>query len=277
MFEELGKFGAVRRWNFLTPEMGAALEDLGYGAIWVAGSPDGDLAAIEAILAATKNITVVTGIVNIWKDEPQTVAASFHRIEARYPGRFVLGIGVGHPEAISDYTRPYSSLVKYLDELDAAAVPIERRLLAALGDKVMALARDRSIGANPYLVTPEHTRHARQILGPDKLLATTHNVIVESDPEVARALARPSVTPYLERVNYTNSLRANGFTDEDFIGSGSDRLLDAVFAHGDPASIAVQLHAHLDAGADHVPVMVYTDAGADPMPAFTAMAQALFR
>ena len=276
MFEELGRFGAARRWNLLTAAMGAALEDLGYGAIWVAGSPDGDLASIEAILAATKTVTVVTGIVNIWKDEPQTVAASFHRIEARYPGRFLLGIGVGHPEAISDYTRPYSALVTYLDQLDAADVPVDRRLLAALGDKVMALARDRSTGANPYLVTPEHTRHARQILGPDKLLAPTHNVIVESDAEVARALARPSIAPYLERVNYTNSLQANGFSDDELLGSGSDRLLDAVFAHGEPASIAAQLHAHLDAGADHVPVMVYTEAGADPMPAFTAMADALF-
>jgi probable F420-dependent oxidoreductase len=160
--------------------------------------------------------------------------------------------------------------------LDRAEVPIERRLLAALGDKVLRLSRDRSVGANPYLVTPEHTRHAREILGDAKLLATTHNVIVESDPEVARALARPSITPYLERVNYTNSLRAIGFTDDELVGSGSDRLLDAVFAHGTPAQIATQLHAHLDAGADHVPVMVYTEPGADPMPAFTALARELF-
>ena len=158
VIDGLGTFGAFRRFSALTPAFAAELERLGYGAIWVGGSPDGDLRVIEDYLDATTTIMVATGIVNIWKDAPELVAASFHRIEQRHPGRFLLGIGVGHPEATgARYTKPYDALVAYLDALDEAHVPVDRRVLAALGPRVLKLAAERTAGAHPYLVTPEHT------------------------------------------------------------------------------------------------------------------------
>ena len=164
MFDELGKIGVWRSAAQLSPELAVTLERLGYGAIWIGGSPSGDLRLAEQLLDATTTLTVATGIVNIWKDEAEPVAASYHRIEARHPGRFLLGIGVGHPEAIgARYAKPYEALVGYLDELDAAQVPIGHRVLAALGPKMLKLSAERAAGAHPYLTTPEHTRNARAI------------------------------------------------------------------------------------------------------------------
>ncbi len=278
MFEELGQFGVFRRGTLLSPAQAAQLEGLGYGALWVGGSPAGDLRSIEDLLDATSTITVATGIVNTWKDDAPTVAASYHRIEASHPGRFLLGIGVGHPEGIGDrYTKPYEALVAYLDELDAAGVPKERRLLAALGPRVLKLSADRTLGAHPYLVPPAHTARAREILGAGVLLAPEHKVVVEADPVAARAIGRPAVqTPYLNLVNYTNNLRSLGYTDDDLADGGSDELIDDLVAYGDPTTIKVKLSAHLEAGADHVCLNLLTEADADPMPGFTALAEVLF-
>jgi probable F420-dependent oxidoreductase len=172
MFDKLGKIGVWRSAAQLSPEVAATLERLGYGAIWIGGSPSGDLRLAEQLLDATTTLTVATGIVNIWKDKAEPVAASYHRIEARHPGRFLLGIGVGHPEAIgARYAKPYEALVGYLDELDAAQVPIGRRVLAALGPKMLKLSAERAAGAHPYLTTPEHIRKARAILGSGVFLA----------------------------------------------------------------------------------------------------------
>ncbi len=278
MYEQLGRFGVFRRGTLLTPDLAARLEALGYGAIWIGGSPSGDLTIVEDLLDATSTITIATGIVNIWKDDAPTVAESFHRIEGNHPGRFLLGIGVGHPEGIGErYTKPYAALVSYLDELDAAGVPVDRRVLAALGPRVLKLSADRSLGAHPYLVPPEHTRRAREILGDGVLLAPEHKVVVEADPVAARAIGRPAVeTPYLGLVNYTNNLRSLGFTDDDLANGGSDELIDALVAYGTPAAIKDKLTAHLEAGADHVCINLLAAADADPIPGFTTLAEVLF-
>jgi probable F420-dependent oxidoreductase len=270
---ELGRIGIWRHSSGLTPEVVAEVEALGYGAIWVGGSPPGDLGVVEHLLDTTDHIAVATGIVNVWKDDAATVGASYHRITARHPGRFLLGLGIGHPEATREYQQPFAKLVSYLDELDDLKVPAGGRALAALGPKVLRLAAERSAGAHPYLVTPEHTRQARQILGDGPLLAPEQKVVLETDPVQARAIGRPYVrNPYLGLTNYLSSLRRLGWTDADFADGGSDALIDALVVHGDAAAIARGIAAHLDAGADHVAVQVLNP---DPLPVLRALADGL--
>jgi probable F420-dependent oxidoreductase len=270
MSVDLGIIGIWRHASGLTPQVVAEVEALGYGAIWVGGSPDGDLGVIENLLATTDHIAVATGIVNVWKDDAATIGASYHRITARYPGRFLLGLGIGHPEATQEYQQPYAKLVSYLDELDELKVPAEDRVLAALGPKVLALSAQRAAGAHPYLVTPEHTRWARQVLGEGPLLAPEQKVVLDTDTERARAIARSRVQqPYLGLSNYLSNLRRLGWTDADFADGGSDALIDALVAQGDAEAIGRGVAAHLDAGADHVAVQVL---GPDPLPALRAVA-----
>jgi probable F420-dependent oxidoreductase len=270
---ELGRIGIWRHASGLTPEVVAEVEALGYGAIWVGGSPPGDLGVVEHLLDTTDHIAVATGIVNVWKDDAATVGASYHRITARHPGRFLLGLGIGHPEATREYQQPYAKLVSYLDELDDLKVPAGGRALAALGPKVLRLAAERSAGAHPYLVTPEHTRQARQILGDGPLLAPEQKVVLETDPVQARAIGRPYVrNPYLGLTNYLSSLRRLGWRDADFADGGSDALIDALVVHGDATAIARGIAAHLDAGADHVAVQALNP---DPLPALRALADGL--
>jgi len=267
---ELGRIGIWRHATGLTPELAGEIEVLGYGAIWIGSSPDGDLRLAEQLLDATDHIAVATGVVNVWKDDAATVGASYHRIAARHPGRFLLGLGIGHPEATQEYRQPYATLVSYLDELDDLGVPAEARVLAALGPKVLALAAQRTAGAHPYLVTPDHTREARQVLGAGPLLAPEQKVVLETDPERARAIGRPRVEkPYLGLSNYLASLRRLGWTDADLANGGSDRLIDALVLHGDAEAIGRGIAAHLDAGADHVAIQVL---GSDPRPALRALA-----
>jgi probable F420-dependent oxidoreductase len=276
MTVELGRYGIWRHASGLTPELAGEVEALGYGAIWIGGSPPGDLRLAESLLAATDRIAVATGIVNMWSTPAEEVAASYHRIEAAHPGRFLLGVGIGHPEAVSGYRRPYATIVDYLDRLDEARVPVAGRALAALGPKVLALAAERTAGAHPYLTTPEHTREARALLGEGVLLAPEHKVVLDTDPERARAVGRPAVErPYLGLRNYTSNLLRLGWTEEDLAGGGSDRLIDALVAHGDAQAVAARLTEHLDAGADHVCAQVLTVRGADPLPAVRELAEAL--
>ncbi len=267
---ELGKVGIWRHPSGLTPEIAAEAEALGYGTIWLGASPDGDLAVVDQLLDATDRIVVGTSIVNVWSDDAATVAASYHRITARYPDRFMLGLGIGHPEATREYQRPFATLVSYLDQLDELKVPASGRMLAALGPKVLRLSAGRSAGALPYLVTPEHTRQARPILGAGPLLAPEQKLVLETDPERARAIGRPRVqNPYLGLTNYLASLRRLGWTDADFADGGSDALIDALAVHGDAAAIAAGVTAHLAAGADHVAVQVLNP---DLLPALRALA-----
>jgi probable F420-dependent oxidoreductase len=273
---ELGRVGIWRHPSGLTPEVVAEVEALGYGTIWVGGSPPGDLAVVEHLLDTTEHIAVATGIVNVWKDDAATVAASYHRIAARHPGRFLLGLGIGHPEATREYQRPYAALVRYLDQLDDLKVPVEGRVLAALGPRVLRLSAERAAGAHPYLVTPEHTRQARQILGDGPLLAPEQKLVLEADPERARAIGRPRVqNPYLGLTNYLSNLRRLGWTDADLADGGSDALIDALVLRGDAGTVAAGVRAHLDAGADHVCLQLLTPPGADPLPGLRALATAL--
>jgi probable F420-dependent oxidoreductase len=252
------------------------LEALGYGAVWLGGSPSGELAVVDRLLSATSNLTVGTSIVNVWQDDAATVAQSFARIEAGFPHRFILGVGAGHPEATAEYASPYHRLVTYLGHLLDGGVPHESVVLAALGPKVLSLAGDRTGGAIPYLVPPAHTKLAREILGPERLLAPEHKVVLSTDLTEARSLGRRRVSiPYLGLVNYTSNLRRLGFTDEDLANGGSDALVDALVAHGSSDQVAAQLFAHLDAGADHVCVQLLTGSDTDPMPAYAELAAAL--
>jgi probable F420-dependent oxidoreductase len=253
----LGRFGV---WTFGAPKPDQAveIEKLGYGAVWIGGSPAGDLKYVEPILEATETLQVATGIINVWTVKAQEVAEAYHRVEQAYPGRFLLGVGIGHPEHTEEYRKPYDVLVEYLDALDVAKVPTSRRVIAALGPKVLKLSAARSAGAHPYLTTPEHTGQARNIVGNTVYLAPEHKVVLTTDAEKARAVGRKALEIYLNLTNYLNSWKRLGFSDEDVAKPGSDRLVDAVVAYGTVDAIASRLKEHLDAGADHVPVQVLT-------------------
>jgi probable F420-dependent oxidoreductase len=250
----LGRVG-VSVGEAVTAEEAREIERLGYGTLWVAGSPAAELSFAEPLLAQTTTLQLATGIVNVWTAPAKDVAESFHRIEAAYPGRFLLGIGVGHPEHTTEYRKPYDAVVDYLDELDAAGVPAHRRVLAALGPRMLELAGRRSAGAHPALTTPEHTARARKTLGSDGLLAPSQLVTINPDPDAARAVGRQMLGDYLGTVNYASSWRRLGFTDEDLAPPGSDRLIDALLAHGTAEAVANRVNEHLGAGADHVALL----------------------
>ncbi|MFE4176105.1 LLM class F420-dependent oxidoreductase [Streptomyces sp. NPDC056909] len=237
------------------PEAAAELEELGFGAVWLGMS---DVEQAVPLIEATSRLTVATGILSIWQHEAADTAARFLRLESEHPGRFVLGIGASHAKFAAQYQRPYSSLAGYLDGLDEGKVPAGRIVLAALGPKMLELSRDRAGGAHPYLVTPEHTAQAREILGSGPLLAPELKVVLDTDPETARATARDYLAMYLTLPNYTNSFLRLGFTEDDIANGGSDRLIDAVYAWGDDARIKARIDAFHAAGADHVALQIVT-------------------
>lgn len=273
---ELGRYGIWVGQRDLRPELAAEAEALGYGAVWIGGSPPGDLALAEAMLDATERITIATGIVNMWASPAEELAASYRRVEATHPGRLLLGVGVGHPEATREYRSPFATVVAYLDALDAGGVPVGRRVLAALGPKVLRLAAERTAGAHPYLTTPEHTRRARELIGAGVLLAPEHKVVLDTDAQRAHALGRQRVeNPYLHLRNYRANLLRLGWSEADLDDGGSDALIDALVAHGDAATVASRLTGHLDAGADHVCAQVLTPPGADAVPALRELSAAL--
>lgn len=242
----------------------AELEDLDFGAVWLGSNSSADNA--QPLIRATSRIVVGTSIQSIWQRDADASAAAFAELESAHPGRFALGLGVSHAKMAEQYRRPYSSLVAYLDALDAAGVPAERRVLAALGPKTLELARDRAAGAIPYLVTPEHTAHARAILGEGPLLAPELKVVLETDPTRARALARESLAPYLALENYTKNFLRTGFTEDDLTDGGSDRLVDAVFAWGDESQVRDRIATFHEAGADHVALQVINGAPRTSLP-----------
>jgi probable F420-dependent oxidoreductase len=266
-----GVFGHHAQWQQLSPEQLRDIEALGYGAIWAGGSPAAELQWVDPILGATDTLQLATGIVNIWTAEAGPVAESFHRIDEAYPNRFILGIGVGHPEAHQEYKKPYDALVEYLDKLDEHGVPKDRRVVAALGPQVLKLSARRSAGAHPYLTSPEHTAQARELIGPDAFLAPEHKAVLTTDAERARAVGRKALEIYLNLANYTNNWKRLGFTDSDIAEPGSDALVDAFVAHGTVDAVAARLKEHLAAGADHVPVQVLTGID-DLVPALTELA-----
>lgn len=281
---DLGRVGV---WSWIFREEGAAgaaaeLERLGYGAVWFPNSPSAFERA-RGLLEATERLVVATGIVSIWDHPPDRAAAAHHALTSDHPGRFLLGLGVSHAALVDReepgrYRLPLTRMREYLDALDASEhpVPHDELALAALGPRMLELSRDRTAGAHPYLTTPEHTRTARQVLGPDRLLAPEQAVALETDPDRARALGRQHLVRYLLAPNYTNSWLRLGFAPEDMENGGSDRLVDALVAWGDEAAIRDRVAQHHDAGADHVCIQVITaDATAPPLPELRALAAAL--
>ncbi|MFE3739009.1 LLM class F420-dependent oxidoreductase [Streptomyces sp. NPDC059134] len=244
----------------------AELDELGYGTIWVGGNPSVEEAA--TVVGATRRITVATGILSIWQHEASAVAEQVAAVERAAPGRFVLGLGVSHDALAPKYARPYSTMVGYLDALDAAPepVPAGNRVLAALGPKMLALASGRSAGAHPYLVSPEHTARARAALGPGALLAPEVGVVLDTDLDRARTTARAVLSFYLGLPNYSGNLLRLGFTEDDFVDGGSARLLDALFALGDAETVRARVDAYRAAGADHVALQVLRPEGATGLP-----------
>jgi probable F420-dependent oxidoreductase len=278
---ELGRVGV---WSWLPAagldqavEAAAELERLGYGAFWFPESP-GSFDIARALLEGTSRLVAATGIVSIWKHPPAESAAAQRELTAAHPGRFLLGLGVSHAFLVEgEYRRPLAKMREYLDELDTAdpPVPASERVLAALGPRMLELARDRSAGAHPYLVTPEHTRRAREILGPDRLLATEQAVVLEADPQRARALGRQHLAVYLQAPNYTSNWLRLGFAEEDLADGGSDRLVDALVAWGDPDAIRERVARHHDAGADHLCLQVVTGEFRAPLEEWRALASIL--
>jgi len=254
-----------------TARVARELEELGIPALWLGGASP-HLELVSHLLQATHRLVVATGIVSVWTESAAKLAANVAPLASRHPDRFLLGVGVSHAPLVEGsgvrYLRPYEKMVAYLDELDAASPPVqkERRVLAALGPRMLRLAAKRAAGAHPYLVTPEHTRRARAILGSGPLLATEQKVVVETDPRRAREIGRAVVARYLQLPNYTNNLRWLGFTDEDLAGEGSDALVDALVAWGTPEDIETRVREHHDAGADHVAVQVLTTPDSAGLP-----------
>lgn len=267
---DLGKVGIWSRELRYNPDRGARaaaaaeLEDLGYTAIFIPDAGGDVLGIVEHLLAATRRISFATGVLNIWMHDPVEVASRHAGLAAQFGPRFTLGLGNSHAQLVESalrvpYARPYSKMVDYLDALDAAAVPAPAagRMLAALGPRMLSLARARAGGAHPYLVPPEHTAAAREMLGPDAVLAPEQAAVLDADPQRGRQRARAFVSDYLTLSNYVRNLRRLGFTDDDLSGGGSDRLVDALVARGDENAIAARVRAHHEAGADHVCVYIF--------------------
>src|SRR6266478_721426 len=289
------KLGSVGIWTRQFEEHPAAkaqdaageLEELAYGAIWF-GEAAGREALTHAglLLAATRRIMIATGIANIYARDPVTMAAGQKTLAEAYPGRFLLGLGVSHIPLVEQirghsYGKPVASMRAYLDGMDRApyrAVPpgvSPIRVLAALGPQMLRLAAERAGGAHPYFVPPEHTARAREILGSDRLLAVEQAVVLETDSAKAREIARAHTSRYLTLPNYVNNLRRLGFSDQDLVGAGSDRLVDAIVAWGDMNAVIDRVRAHQSAGANHVCVQVLPpDPQALPLPQWREVATA---
>lgn len=269
----LGRIGIWRSLRTIDSpaEIARELEELGFAALWIGSSPS--VPQVRPFLQATSALTVATGILNVWLHEPADVAAQRAELAREFPGRFLLGIGIGHSERQSDYARPLSTIRAWFDAFDAADAPVprEERIAAALRPKMLALAAERSLGAHTYFVTPEHTRSARATIGPDAVLAVEQAVVLDADPASARAKARTHTDVYLGLSNYTGNLLELGFTERDIADGGSDRLVDAIVPHGTAEQVAEVVRAHVDAGADHVCVQVIAPGRGD----YRALAAAL--
>ena len=254
--QDFGTYGVWRGVNGIDDAFAQATERLGFGALWVGGSPSGDLEAVERILDATETLTVATGIVNIWKDAATDVAASFRRIKKRHPGRFVLGIGSGHREATPERVKPLSAMREYVSVLETKGLQKEQMLLAALGDKTLAFSAERTLGAHPYLTVPAHTAHARTVLG-DALLAPELKVVRERRRPRRGPRDRAQLPQgYFGLRNYVGALVRFGIDPDDIASGGSDAVIDKVAANPTAAAAVAGAREHLDAGADHVSLQV---------------------
>jgi probable F420-dependent oxidoreductase len=263
-------------------EAATELDELGYSALWIPDIGGDVFDAVERLMAATRTATVATGILNLWMHTAEETAGSHARLTAAHGDRFLVGIGVSHAPLIDAgepgrYQRPLTAMTSFLDQLDAAPAPLapSARVLAALGPRMLELARTRSGGAHPYNVTPEHTALARQALGPAAQLLPEQAVALTADADQARQLGRDHLSHYFALPNYTNNLRRLGFSDADFADGGSDRMVDAMVAWGDLDAIAGRVREHRDAGADHVCLQVLSAEGMLPRQVWRELAPAL--
>jgi len=272
--DTLGAVGVWRGVDDTDAETAAAAERLGYGTLWLGGSPPADLTAAERLLEATSSIVVATGITNIWMTDPAQLADAYHRVDARFPGRLLLGIGSGHREASPQRARPLEAMSRYLDVLDERGVPVSARVLSALGPKMLRMSAERAVGTHPYLTIPSQSAQMRADLGPGVLVAPELTVVMDDDVHSARGAARDFLRFYLQLDNYTTTMHRGGFSEADTAAPGSDRLVDQVVVHGGAAALGAGVRAHLDAGADHVCVQVQP-VSADVVAVLTALAAEL--
>ena len=239
-------------------------EELGYGAVWVSESPGGKnaLTFSAVLLGGSTTIRLATGIANIWVRDPVAMMNASRTLTDAFPGRFLLGVGVSHRSTAvlrgHDYRTPLSSTRAYLEAMNAAPYDghpgsdPSTTVVAALGPKMVALAGELADGIHPFLSTPNHTAGAREVLGPDKLIAVEQGVILTTDRDQARAAARTNLERFLKWPNYRNHFRRLGFDEGELVDGGSDRLVDALYAWGGEDAIAARIAEHLAAGANHV-------------------------
>jgi probable F420-dependent oxidoreductase len=274
---EIGRLGVWSWLDSMSGEEAAAfgrqLESWGYSALWIPEAVGRDPFPLLGYLAAkTGSLVLATGIANIYARDPMAMRASREALAGLSDGRFLLGLGVSHPHLVEgqrghDYKKPVTTMRRYLEAMEKALYlgppPPEPppMVLAALRPRMLELAGQMTRGAHPYLVTPEHTARAREILGRGPWLCPEQMVLLETDAERARAVARKNLEVYIRAPNYQNSLKWQGFDDEDFAGGGSDRLVDALVAWGDEGAIADRIQAHHDAGADHVCIQAFRPDG----------------
>lgn len=273
MATEIGRLGVWAALDAFPAHEAAAfarrVEAWGYSALWTPEAVGRDPFSLIGFLAAqTESLVLATGIANIYARDPMTMKSILKTLGELAPGRFVLGLGVSHEHLVKrvrghDYTKPLSTMRAYLDALDAAlymgAEPAEEApiVLAALRDKMLGLAASRTRGAHPYLTPAAHTARAREVMGPDAWICPEQMVLLETDAEKARQVARAHLKVYIGLPNYQNNLKQFGFTDADFADDGSDALVDGVVAWGDLDSIRARIQAHWDAGADHVCIQAF--------------------
>jgi probable F420-dependent oxidoreductase len=250
----------------------AEIEALGYPVVWLPegwGSKDA-LSHAALLLPGASKITVATGIASMWARDPVAMANGARLIEEAFPGRFLLGIGVSHRTSVDrrgsfEYDSPYTRMRDYLAAIDGARYPVREGpplppvVLAALGPKMLRLAAEQATGAHPYFVPVDHTVRARETLGGSPILAPEQAVVLESDPDKARTIARAYMQHYVKLDNYANNLRRLGFSETDLADGSSDRLVDAIVGWGDVEAIRTRVRQHLEAGADHVSVQVLTE------------------
>ncbi|MCP3856974.1 MAG: LLM class F420-dependent oxidoreductase [Actinomycetia bacterium] len=264
----------------------AELDAQGWPCLWIPETVSRDpFVAAGMILGATPNLKVATGIASIWARDPMTTANASLTLNEAYDGRFLLGLGVSHHTITEwvrkhDYSKPLTKMREYLDRMDKSMYkgppPPEppSRVLAALGPKMLALSAEMADGAHPYFVPVEHTTIARELVGPDKMVATEQMVVLETDPTKAREIARKNMAVYLGLPNYANNLIRMGYT-EDEVTNASDRVVDAIVVWGDIDTIASRVKAHQDAGASHVCVQVLQSGTDIPTSAWGELASAL--
>jgi probable F420-dependent oxidoreductase len=275
---QLGRFGIWTSYGRIgeqnAGDAAKLVESLGFGTFWLGGSPR--LPGTRALLEATDDLTVATGIVNVWAYDPAELAAEYAELDGEFADRLLVGIGIGHREATTRYARPLATMRDFLDGLDAAPTPLapDRRCVAALGPKMLELCAERARGTHTYFVPVAHTRSAREHVGVGGLVAPELACVLDTDAERARATARAYAEVYLGLSNYTRNLLRFGFTDEDIANGGSDRLIDSIVPHGSAADVAVAARAHLQAGADHVCLQPLGQDGV-PREEWTALAAAL--